>query len=162
MSLTFVNMVPNSTIWVAYLYYNDGCSGSPFQKEGWYSAPYGGSTTVWNGDVAWLNRYYYFYAFTEGVTPQLFWTGPINVTVTNAAFNQCQWDNTNTTYTAGFQEIDVGINWDYTVTLTGPGGLPKGGGGGGGSWSGDGGGDTGDDGGGGWSGDDGDDGGDDG
>ena len=130
MSLSFVNMVPNSTVWVAYLYYNSGCSGSPFQKEGWYSAPYGGSVTVWNGDVAWLNRYYYFYATTSGVNPQLYWTGPINVTVTNAAFNQCQWDNANTTYTAGFQEIDVGINWDYTVTLWGPSGSPKSGDGG--------------------------------
>jgi hypothetical protein len=148
MSLTFVNMVPNSTIWIAYLYKNGGCSGSPFQKEGWYSATYGNSVSVWNGDVAWLNRYYYFYAFTDGITPQLFWTGPINATVTNAAFNQCQWDNNNTTYTAGFQEIDVGINWDYTVTLWGPGGPPpssgSGGGDDGGGWSSNG--DDGDDG----------------
>jgi uncharacterized membrane protein len=151
MSLTFVNMVPNSTIWIAYLYKNGSCSGSPFQKEGWYSATYGASVSVWNGDVAWLNRYYYFYAFTEGITPQLFWTGPINVTVTNAAFNQCQWDNNATTYTAGFQEIDVGDNWDYTVTLWGPAGPPPASGGDGGDgWDGDGG-DGGD--GDGWSGD---------
>jgi uncharacterized membrane protein len=140
MSLTFVNGVPNSTIWIAYLYYNSGCSGSPFEKEGWYSATYGNSTTVWNGDLAWLNRYYYFYAFTEGIKTQYFWTGPINVTVTNAAFNQCQWNNNSTTYTAGFQEIDIGSNWDYTVTLFGPDGAPpgwgkaSGGGGGGDGW----------------------------
>jgi uncharacterized membrane protein len=126
MSLTFVNMVPNSTIWIAYLYYNGSCSGSPFQKEGWYPATYGNSVSVWNGDCAWLNRYWYYYAFTEGITPQLFWTGPINVTVTNNAFNQCQWTNTGlaSPYTAGFQEIDIGINWDYTMTLWGIGGPP--------------------------------------
>jgi hypothetical protein len=121
MSLTFVSLVPNDTIWVAYLYLNDGCSGSPFQKAGWWSLTDGSSATVWSGDCAWLNRYWYFYAqSSNGLT----WSGPIDVTVTNNAFSQCQWDNTGTSYTAGFQLIDVGINWDYTVTLVGPNYVP--------------------------------------
>jgi len=81
----------------------------------------GQSVTVWNGDLAWLNRYYYFHAESSN---GLVWSGPINVTVTNNAFNQCQWDNSNTNRTAGFQLIDIGINWDYTVTLVPPGWKP--------------------------------------
>jgi uncharacterized membrane protein len=164
MSLNFVNAVPNSTIWIAYLYYNDGCSGSPFQKEGWYAVTYGNSVSVWNGDVAWLNRYYYFHA--ESSTGSV-WDGPINVEVTNNAFNQCQWDDNGCDRWAAFQEIDVGGNWDYTITLTDsttPPPPPSGGGGDGGDiWGdGDGGDDGGDGGGDGWSGDGGGDGGDDG
>jgi hypothetical protein len=115
MSLTFINAVPNSTIWIAYLYYNGGCSGSPFEKQAWYSVTYGGNVSVWNGDVAWLNRYYYFHA--ESSTGSV-WNGPINVEVTNNAFEQCQWDDSGCDRWAGFQEIDVGDNWDYTITLT--------------------------------------------
>ena len=154
MSLNFVNAVPGTTIWIAYLYYDSGCSGTPFRKQAWYAVPYGGTVSVWNGDVAWLNRYYYFHAESSN---GLSWDGPINVEVTNNAFNQCQWDDTGCDHWEGFQEIDVGINWDYTITLTGPGTPPPPSGGGGDTW-GDGGdtgdtGDTGDSGGDGWSGD---------
>jgi hypothetical protein len=135
------------------IYYNDGCSGTPFQKEAWYTVSYGETVSVWNGDVAWLNRYYYFHA--ESDTGSV-WDGPINVEVTNSAFNQCQWDDGGCDRWVGFQEIDVGGNWDYTITLTDsttP--NPPSGGGGGGGGDGDGWGDgDGDSGGGdGWSGD---------
>jgi hypothetical protein len=42
--------------------------------------------------------------------------------VTNNAFNQCQWTNTGlaSPYTAGFQEIDIGITWDYSMALYAP------------------------------------------
>jgi len=135
MSLTFHSEYPNATIWVAILWYHPDCKDGNFLKTGWWSLTDGESVDVLSGDLAWLNEYYYYYAeASDGAV----WNGPINVQVTDNAFNACVWDPSGDDRTVGFQLLDIGDNWSFTVNLV-PANYQQPGGGGDGWGDGDGG-----------------------
>jgi fermentation-respiration switch protein FrsA (DUF1100 family) len=126
MGLTFANHVPDDTIWVIFVYYDENCPYS-YTKEGWYSAGPGGSVTVFNGDISDYSNYWYFWAQSD---KGLVWEGSyadIEINSTKA-FEQCVYDNNQTNERVGLTELHVEGYSGVTINLWGPSGPPHGGG----------------------------------
>ena len=108
-------------VWVAYMFYSpDTCGGEGqnWQTIGWFRASPGQCTTVYGnslGDVN--NRYWYFYA--QNASGSAKWSGPIDVDVTNEAFNHCYGIGNTQSWVAGYRLLDVGDYDNFTVTLIG-------------------------------------------
>jgi uncharacterized membrane protein len=106
-------------LWVAYMFWSpDTCSGEGgnWQTIGWFSIEPGSCTTVYANDLDDVhNRYWYYYAENQGRT--VVWAGPVQVYVTDEAFNHCLGLGISTARVVGYRQIDVGDNEDYTVTL---------------------------------------------
>lgn len=74
----------------------------------------GGSTTVWNGSVA-FNRYWAYYAeASDGAT----WTGDIQGWASDSAFRLCHGDRCTPCRVVGFRLLDVNSYDNCTLTLT--------------------------------------------
>ncbi len=114
MSLTFSNQYPAS-VSISILWYSPGCAdGSDWELAGWYNLDNGQSMTVFFGDLEDINRYWYFNAeASDGA----FWAGDVVHEVPFSAFDWCWNTGSTNEFSAGFREIDVGDNDDYTVTL---------------------------------------------
>jgi uncharacterized membrane protein len=115
--LAFCNSF-HEEIWVAYMFYSPDTCGQDgnFQTIGWFPMLPGQCTTVYGNSLDDVNnRYWYYYAESlSGST----WSGPIEVYVTDEAFNHCYNIGTTQSRIVGYRLLDVGDNDDYTVTLT--------------------------------------------
>lgn len=117
MPLYFVNQAAN-TVWVAFAYYDTGCgeANQNFRKQGWWQITSGQTFNAWNTDLSTVNRYAYFYAESaDGAT----WAGTGNawLYITQNAFNQCAFDNTNTTSQVDFIQLDFSGDYGLYVYL---------------------------------------------
>jgi uncharacterized membrane protein len=111
----------NEDVWVAYMFHStDACGGEgkDWQAIGWFHITPGSCVTVYANDLDDVhNRYWYYYA--ENASRTFVWAGPVNVYVTDEAFNHCLGIGTSTSRIVGFRVFDVGDNDDFTMTLTG-------------------------------------------
>jgi uncharacterized membrane protein len=103
---------------VAFMWHKPNCDGtrSNWAVAGWWNLNPGETKTVYGGDLQDNNRFYYFYAFDEDGGE---WTGPYGVCVPSRRFDWCDniCDTAPDTRNAGFQEVDVGANNNYTINL---------------------------------------------
>ena len=132
MPLYFTNQYVN-TIWIAFLYFDGGCGGTPFRKQGWWQVDPGATFNAWNTDLRTVNRHAAFYAEEYKDAGGSTWSGTGNnwYLISDVAFNQCYDDNTNCNQQPDFVQLDfmtadygVARFIDLTVTLgPGPGQL---------------------------------------
>lgn len=115
MSLIFCNKY-TAGVSVAILWYTPNCpDGGDWSKAGWYDLSPGQCTTVFNGDLDEVNRYWGYYAeATDGA----FWAGDVTTDVPDRAFNWCINTGSSDSRQIGFRVLDVQDNDDYTVNLT--------------------------------------------
>jgi hypothetical protein len=114
MSLYFHNLY-SDTVFIAFLYADTGCGGTPFRKQGWWQVASGQTLNLWNTDLRTINRLASFYAEASGAT----WsgTGASWYRIPDQKFNQCFDDNTNCNKTSDFVQLDFNGYTDFTVTL---------------------------------------------
>ncbi len=126
MALYFLNETPN-TIFIAFLYFDNGCGGTPFRKLGWWQVDPGEKFNAWNTDLSTVNRYAAFYAEEYIDSGGATWSGTGNnwYLIPDLKFNQCYDDNTNCNQQPDFVPLDfmtadngVAKFYDLTVTLT--------------------------------------------
>jgi hypothetical protein len=116
MALYFRNSYP-STIWIAFLYHDPGCSPTPFRKLGWWQVNSGDTFNAWSTDLRSVNRYAAFYA--EEYAGGASWSGSGNnwYLISDAPFDQCYDDNINCNQQPDFIPLDFNGFADMTVTL---------------------------------------------
>lgn len=89
--------------------------GGNFTKRGWWVLEPGQCTNIFNRNLADVNRYYYVYADApDGKV----WSGNYIRAVPDFAFQLCEWVVRNPSRNVGFQQVDIGDNDDFTLTLT--------------------------------------------
>ena len=137
MSLAFGNLT-NEDVWVAYMFWspNDcGGEGGDWQAIGWFGVPgvrdrprphippkgptaEGSNTvTVYANDLKNVNnRYWYFYA--QNTSRSRVWAGPVNVFVSDEAFNHCIKLGRTGWWIAGFRRLDFGDANNAVVLLS--------------------------------------------
>jgi len=118
MALNVVNRY-SAPISVMVEYYHPACQDaglSPWRKVGWYNIPPNSQKAVILGNLAGLNRYWYFYAqATDGMR----WQGPFRELVRSSAFQECADLADNVHYRwIGMTELDVDGGADYFLVLT--------------------------------------------
>jgi uncharacterized membrane protein len=114
MSLEFCNNYP-SPVSIAILWYSPGCpDGGDWELAGWYNLDTGQCMTVFDGDLEDINRYWYFTADAEDGA---YWAGNVHHGVPYTAFDWCWNTGSTDEVDAGFRELDIGDNDDYTVNL---------------------------------------------
>ena len=98
---------------------SDTCAGEGlgWDMRGWWNINPNNSAEVYGGILATVNSLWYYYAqATDGTT----WAGNGTWTaaVPNEAFDQCYGIGVDPGREVDFRELDTGINWEYTLTLT--------------------------------------------
>lgn len=118
MALYFHNLFPE-TVWIAFQYYDPGCSPNPWRKMGWWQVNSGDTFNAWNTDLRTVNRYAQFYAEEFRDAGGATWSGTGNnwYLISDVAFDQCYDDNTNCNQQPDFVLLDFGGFADMTVTL---------------------------------------------
>ena len=118
MSLNFQNLYSN-TVWIAFLYGDSSCGGTPFKKMGWWGVNSGQTFNAWNTDLRGVNRYAAFYAEEFKDSGGATWSGTGNnwYLIPDGAFWQCYDDNTNCNQQPDFVPLDFAGNADVTVVL---------------------------------------------
>ena len=118
MGLYFQNLYPD-TIWVAFLYYDPGCSPTSFRKMGWWQVNSGETFNAWNTDLRNVSRYAAFYAEEYRDAGGATWNGSGNnwYLISDGAFDQCYDDNTNCNQQPDFVPLDFNGFADVTVVL---------------------------------------------
>ncbi len=118
MALYFRNLFPN-TVWIAFQYYDPGCSPNPFRKLGWWQVNSGDTLNAWDTDLRNVNRYASFYAEEFKDAGGATWNGTGNnwYRISDAQFDQCYDDNTNCNQQPDFINLDFGGFADTTVTI---------------------------------------------
>jgi uncharacterized membrane protein len=117
--LRFCNSHP-VRIWTAISFFSPeqcGGEGGSWQNIGWYPVEPGQCVVVYANDVGDVNRFWYFFAEADdGVA----WTGEFPTFVKDPeAFNLCDGIGSTALRTAGFRELDVHDNDNFTLTFTG-------------------------------------------
>lgn len=109
----------NKRMSVAFQWHKPNCDGSKSNWEvaGWWILNPDETKTVYGSDLQDTNRYYYYYVFDESGTE---WSGPYSTCVPMRQFDWCDniCDTAPDTRNAGFREIDIGSNNNYTLNLT--------------------------------------------
>jgi Protein of unknown function (DUF1036) len=107
MSLVFTSQYP-APIWIAFLYSDAGCGGTPFRKLGWWQVNPGENFVAWNTDLRTVNRYAAFYAEEFKDSGGATWSGTGNswYRISDVGFNQCYDDNTNCNQQPDFIQLD--------------------------------------------------------
>ncbi|XYI00900.1 DUF1036 domain-containing protein [Sorangium sp. So ce1128] len=85
-----------------------------FATEGWWSINPGLCAVVHGGNLAKINRYWYYYAAADDGGA---WTGDSTAYVTNAAFSSCVRIGRSDARIVRFREIDVGNAANFTLNL---------------------------------------------
>jgi uncharacterized membrane protein len=121
MALNFQNLYSN-TIWIAFLYFDASCQGTPFRKMGWWQVNRGQIFNAWNVDLRSVNRYAAFYAEEFKGSGGATWSGTGNnwYLISETRFSQCYDDNTNCDQQPDFVPLDFNGFYDVNVVL-GPG-----------------------------------------
>jgi uncharacterized membrane protein len=107
MSLYFINHYSDA-VWIAFMYSDAGCGGTPWRKTGWWQLNPGETFNGWNTDLRTVNRYAYFYAEEYKDSGGATWSGTGNnwYLISDGAFNQCYDDNTNCNQQPDFVQLD--------------------------------------------------------
>ena len=119
MALNFQNLYSNP-IFIAFLFHNPNCSGTPWTKQGWWGVNSGQIFNAWNVDLRTVNRYAAFYADDGG---SVTWSGTGDnwyLVRSPEGFTQCYDDNTNCNIQPNFVVLDFNGFYDVNVVL-GPG-----------------------------------------
>jgi hypothetical protein len=114
MPLDFKNSY-RDTIWIAFVYHDPTCGGTPWRKMGWWQVPRGQIFHAWNTDLHTVNRYASFYAEGSGGAT---WSGTGNnwYLISDNQFDQCYDDNTNCNKQPDFVLLDFsGFSGIYTI-----------------------------------------------
>jgi len=112
--LRFINKY-SSTISVAIMKLHRNCpDGGDWDKSGWWVMAPGESKVPYGGDLDDLNRYFYFYAFSNDGRV---WDGPFLERIPWRAFNLCENTATSDSREVGFRQLDIGSNDSFTVNL---------------------------------------------
>ena len=117
MSLNFHNALPSATVSVVFSGLDTGCS-PVWSKVGWWTALPGQTVTVYTGDVASVNRYWYYFAVADDSGDIIgTWAGPYPVVVptpTSGGFRQCLSDRAIVSYPSGSH------SWTFRAIRTTP------------------------------------------
>jgi Protein of unknown function (DUF1036) len=116
MALHFYNLY-RATIWIAFLYHDSSCRGTPWKKQGWWQVDSGQIFTASNADLRRHNRHTAFYADNGGGAV---WRGSGNNWYRIPAakgFRQCFDDNWDCNLLVNFWPLDFNGFYDVTVTL---------------------------------------------
>jgi hypothetical protein len=121
MALFFQNLYSDK-VYIAFLYYDPGCSPTPFHKTGWWQVNSGETLNAWNTDLRNVGRNAAFYAEEFRDAGGATWNGSGNnwYLISDGAFDQCYDDNTNCSQQPDFVPLDFNGFADMTVIL-GPG-----------------------------------------
>ena len=121
MALNFQNLY-SQTIWIAFLFHNPNCSGTPWTKMGWWGVNSGQIFNAWNVDLRSVNRYAAFYAQDFTSRRGAAWSGTGNnwYLIRSERFSQCYDDNTNCDMQPDFVPLDFNGFFDVNVVI-GPG-----------------------------------------
>ena len=118
MALNFQNLYSN-TIWIAFLFHNPNCSGTPWTKQGWWQVDSGQILNAWNVDLRRVNRFAAFFAQEFSASQGAIWTGTGNnfYLISDMLFLQCFDDNTNCNQQPNFVPLDFDGFIDVNVVL---------------------------------------------
>lgn len=118
MALFFRNNYPH-TIWIAFLFKDTACGGTPFRKMGWWQVNPGDVFNAWDVDLRTVNRFASFYAEEFKDSGGATWSGGGNswYLISDGAFDQCYDDNSNCNQQPDFVQLDFAGFPDMTVTL---------------------------------------------
>jgi uncharacterized membrane protein len=107
MALEFQNHYRN-TIWIAFVYGDNGCGPSRFRKQGWWAVNPGQTRNLWDVNLQRVNRYASFYAQEFKNSGGATWDGTGNrwYRIRDVSFNQCFDDNTNCNQQPNFVPLD--------------------------------------------------------
>ena len=110
----YVRNHTNSTLYVAFGYYDIGCRPTTYRKAGWYTVAPGQTRRLWRGYAGGQTFYYY----AENASGTLEWSGSYPTRVPNDPFNWC-WDQIGPdTFVIRMNRITVGLlNYDFTLNL---------------------------------------------
>ena len=122
MSLLFQNSY-RDTIWIAFVYHDATCGGTPFRKMGWWQVPSGQTFNAWNTDLQNVNRYAAFYAEEFKGSGGATWSGTGNnwYLISDNQFDQCYDDNTNCNQQPDFVLLDLPAGFSDLKVELGPG-----------------------------------------
>ena len=118
MALHFQNLYSN-TVYIAFLYYDACCGGTPFKKMGWWQVNSGQILTPWNVDLRTVGRHAAFFAEEFRASGGATWSGTGNnwYLISEAVFWQCYDDNTNCNQQPDFVPLDFDGFYDMSVIL---------------------------------------------
>lgn len=118
MPLQFKNSY-RDTIWIAFVYHDATCGGTPFRKMGWWQVSSGQTFTAWNTDLQTANRYAAFYAEEYKDAGGATWSGTGNnwYRISDSQFDQCYDDNTNCNQQPDFVLLDFAGFEGMLVTM---------------------------------------------
>ncbi len=104
-------------LYAAIMFYSPETCGDygNFETQGWWSIDPGSCANVFANDLEDLNRFWYFYAEADDGA---IWSGPYGVYVTDERFDSCFGIGSTVSRIAGFRELDIGDNDDFTLNLT--------------------------------------------
>jgi hypothetical protein len=121
MALYFQNLY-SQTIFIAFLFHNPSCGGTPFEKMGWWGLNSGQIFNCRNVDLRSVNRFAAFYAAESSDPGGPNWSGSGNhwYLISNNLFSQCFDDNTNCNLERNFVVLDFNGFIDVNAVL-GPG-----------------------------------------
>ncbi|MFF7636480.1 DUF1036 domain-containing protein [Kitasatospora sp. NPDC008050] len=104
----------SQTINVMIERYDASCQPTPWHRTGWWVIQPGGSAVAYGGDLAALNRYWYWYAFAVDNTQ---WSGPYPENVPYSEFDWCPDVAADPSINIGMRELDVNGASSWTLNL---------------------------------------------
>ena|GEM_PF-1598476 len=110
----YVRNNTNSTLYVAFGYYDLGCRPTTYRKAGWYAVAPGETRRLWRGYAGGQTFYYY----AENASGTLEWSGSYPTRVPDDPFNWC-WDQIGpNTFIIRMNRVSVGLlNYDFTLNF---------------------------------------------
>jgi uncharacterized membrane protein len=116
--LRFVNGYRTSISTMVEWHHPDCRDGDDYlgewEKAGWWNLEPGQSAIVFGGDLADVNRFWYFFA---DAADGAFWAGPFEEVVPWNAFQACEKIRTSNSFVVGMRELDIGDSADFTLTF---------------------------------------------
>jgi uncharacterized membrane protein len=115
--LTFCNSHP-VRIWTAISFLDPevcGGEGGNWRNRGWWGIDPGACVTVHSGIVSNVNRYWYYFAFSDDGRR---WEGDFPTYVKDPeVFDLCDGLPTTALQQFGFRQLDIGDSDNYTLTF---------------------------------------------
>ncbi|MBT2386371.1 DUF1036 domain-containing protein [Streptomyces sp. ISL-11] len=105
----------HATVSVAIMRHYPNCpDGGDWLKSGWWNIEPGACKVPYGGNLAAVNRYWYFYAVAVDGTV---WAGPYSTAVPPTAFSWCINTSSTSAQRVGFRELDIGNHSHHQVNL---------------------------------------------
>ncbi|MDH6121405.1 putative membrane protein [Kitasatospora sp. GAS204A] len=93
---------------------DQNCQPRPWRRTGWWVIAPGASAVAYGGNLAAVNRYWYWYAFAVDNTQ---WSGPYPENVPESVFDWCPDTASDPSINIGMRELDVNGAADWTLRL---------------------------------------------